>query len=78
LNKLKTNLPQSYRNVVADAGYEGEQNYVYLEKQNQKPFIKPQSYESMKKRSFSKIIGKRENMTYNAEKTNIYVPITKN
>jgi len=67
LNKLKTNLPESYCNVVADAGYEGEQNYVYLEKQNQKPFIKPQTYESMKKRSFSKIIGKRENMTYNAE-----------
>ena len=47
---------------------EGEENYVYLHKQEQKPFIKPQSYEAMKKRSFSKIIGKRENMSYDAEK----------
>ena len=34
----------------------------------QKAFIKPQTYEVMKKRSFSKIIGKRENMGYDAEK----------
>ena len=54
--------------LFADAGYESEENYVYLEKQKQKSFIKPQTYEAMKKRSYSKIIGKRENMTYDAEK----------
>jgi len=37
-------------------------------KQGLKPFIKPQTYEAMKKKSFSKIIGKRENMVYDAVK----------
>lgn len=68
LEKLGKNLPEKYSQIVADAGYESEENYVYLKKQKQKPFIKPQTYEKMKKRSFSKIIGKRENMDYDAEK----------
>ena len=66
LEKLGRNLPKKYPHIVADAGYEGEENYVYLQKQEQKAFIKPQTYERMKKRSFSKIIGKRENMDYDA------------
>ncbi|MHB8076987.1 IS1182 family transposase [Desulfosporosinus fructosivorans] len=68
LEKLSKNLPEKYAHIVADASYESEENYVYLRKQNQKPFIKPQTYEKMKKKSFSKIIGKRENMIYDAEK----------
>ena len=60
LKKLNKNLPRKYRNIITDAGYESEENYVYLQKQEQKAFIKPQTYEAMKKRSFSKIIGKRE------------------
>ncbi len=68
LEKLTENLPKKYRHIITDAGYESEENYVYLQGQGQKPFIKPQTYESMKKRSFSKIIGKRENMIYDAEK----------
>lgn len=68
LEKLNENLPQKYRHIIADAGYEGEENYVYLEEQNQKAFIKPQTYEIMKKRGFHKAIGKRENMVYDAEK----------
>ena len=68
LEKLHKNLPEKYHHIIADAGYESEENYVYLQKQNQKPFIKPQTYEKMKKRSFSKIIGKRENMGYDPEK----------
>ena len=68
LKKLNKNLPRKYRNIITDAGYESEENYVYLQKQEQKAFIKPQTYEVMKKRSFSKIIGKRENMIYDAEK----------
>lgn len=68
LEKLNKNLPRKYRHIITDAGYESEENYVYLEEQEQKAFIKPQTYEAMKKRSFSKIIGKRENMIYDAEK----------
>lgn len=64
LDKLKNNLPQKFLNIVADAGYESEENYLYLDKNNQNAYIKPQAYESMKKRSFKKNIGKRENMDY--------------
>ena len=62
--KLGESLPAKYKNIIADAGYESEENYVYLEKNNQKSFIKPQNYENMKKKKFKNNIGKRENMIY--------------
>lgn len=64
LDKLNKNLPKKFSNVVADAGYESEENYVYLEENNHNSFIKPQAYEVMKKQSFKKNIGKHENMNY--------------
>ena len=54
-----------YENIIADAGYESEENYVYLEENNQKSFIKPQNYENTKSKKFKNNIGKRENMIYN-------------
>lgn len=65
LEKLNESLPEKYPNIVADAGYESEENYVYLDNNEQKYFIKPQAYERMKKSSFKKNISKRENMEYN-------------
>lgn len=50
--------------MTADSGYESEEGYSYLREQNQKPYIKPQTYEKWKKRSFKKDISKRENMGY--------------
>lgn len=57
-------LGHKYRSVTADAGYENEENYLWLEKEKRIPYIKPQTYEKWKKRSFKKEIGRRENMTY--------------
>lgn len=72
LNKIKENLGRKYTNVIADSGYESEENYLYLETNGQVPYIKPQTYEKWKKKSFKKDISKRENMTY--DKTNdIYI-----
>jgi len=71
LESLHQNLPERHKNVVTDAGYESEENYAYLESQNQKSFIKPTNYESIKKSSFKKKIGMRENMGYN-EQTDEY------
>lgn len=68
LDKLIENLPKRYLRIIADAGYESEENYVYLHGHGQKAFIKPQTYDAMKKRNYSKLIGKRENMIYDAEK----------
>jgi transposase len=68
LEKLSKNLTKKFEKVTADAGYESEENYMYLEENKQAPFIKPQTYESMKKRSFKNIISRRENMAYDEEK----------
>jgi len=64
LENMKCNLDAKYRNIVADSGYESEENYAYLESEGMTSYIKPQSFDQMRKRSFAKNIGKRENMTY--------------
>lgn len=67
LKEMESRLNARYKNVIADSGYESEENYLYLEGQKQTYYIKPQTYEQWKKRSFKKNISKRENMFYNAE-----------
>lgn len=64
LKKLRKKLSQIFDSVTADSGYESEENYMYLESTGQNTFIKPQTYERMKKRSFKNNISKRENMNY--------------
>lgn len=59
---------QRYPHLVADAGYESEENYVYLKKCHQTAYIKPSNYEKSKCRKWKKDIGRMENMTYCAEK----------
>ena len=56
-----------YRNIVADAGYESEENYVFLERNGQVGYIKPQNYELSKTRNFKNDISRRENMDYDPE-----------
>lgn len=53
--------------LIADSGYESEENYLYLEKKGITYYIKPQNYEQQKKRSYKNDISKRENMAYNPE-----------
>ena len=67
LEKLEKNLGQKYEAIVADSGYESEENYTYLENNNQMAFIKPQTYEKSKTKKFKNDISKRENMQYNEE-----------
>lgn len=67
LDKLEKNLNKKYKSITADAGYESEENYTYLENNNQKAFIKPQTYEKSKTKKFKNDISKRENMHYNQE-----------
>jgi len=68
LEKMKENLGRKYTNIIADSGYESEENYLYLEKNSQIPYIKPQTYEIWKKKSFKNDISKRENMIYDGTK----------
>ena len=67
LKHMEEHLHFRYPSVTADSGYESEEVYEYLKSHDQKPYIKPQTYEKWKKRSFKKDISKRENMEYDAE-----------
>lgn len=48
LEKLDEKLPKKFENIVVDAGYESEKNYVYIEEHEQISYIKPQFYEKQK------------------------------
>ena len=57
------------RNVVADAGYESEENYSFYEKLPQTElWVKPSNYEQQKKRKYRTDISRKENMVYDAQK----------
>ena len=71
LKTIEKNLRFRYPSVTADSGYESEEAYTYLRSEKQKPYIKPQTYEKWKKRSFKQDISRRENMGYD-EKTDTY------
>ena len=59
---------KKFEQIIADAGYESEENYVYLKETNQKVFIKPTNAESSKTSEFKAQIWKRENMSYDEER----------
>ena len=65
LENMKNKIGTKFKNIIADSGYESEENYFYLEKEGLESFIKPQSYDRNKKKSFRNDISKRENMIYN-------------
>ena len=56
-----------YEEVVADAGYESLENYLYLEQNGQMCFIKPANYDQKKTSKFRKQVGRIENMEYDPE-----------
>ena len=67
LKKLQHHHGDKYEEVTADAGYESQENYLYLEENGQVSFIKPLTYEAQKTKKFREKIGRIENMAYNAE-----------
>ena len=67
LDRLEKNLNQKYESVTADAGYESEENYAYLESKKQEALIKPANYEKTKTKTFKSDISKKENMYYNTD-----------
>lgn len=67
LSGMETSLKHRYSVVVADAGYESEENYSYLEDHQMTAMIKPTNYEISKKRSYKNDISRRENMPYDPD-----------
>ncbi len=64
LKEAEQHLKFKYKNITADAGYESEENYLFLEENEQLAFIKPANYEISKTRKYKNDIGKIENMDY--------------
>ena len=71
LKDMELYLPFKYQEIVADAGYESEENYLFLEENGQLAYIKPQNYEISKTRKYRQDIGRMENMEYD-EKADCY------
>ena len=67
LADMEKHLHFRYRDIVADAGYESEENYLFLESNGQASYIKPTNYEISKTRKYKTDIGRRENMSYDKE-----------
>ena len=67
LKSMGEHLNFKYSNIVADAGYESEENYTFLSENNQIAFIKPTNFEMSKTRKFKNDISKIENMNYDKE-----------
>ena len=65
LKDAEEHLKFKYKNIVADAGYESEEN-------GQLSYIKPANYEISKTRKHRNDIGKIENMEYDAE-SDVYI-----
>lgn len=67
LKDAQEHLKFKYKNITADAGYESEENYLFLEGNGQFSYIKPANYEISKTRKYRNDIGKMENMDYDPE-----------
>ncbi len=50
--------------IVADAGYESEENYAFLEEKGLRSFIKPSNYEQSKTRKYKKQMEERASLIY--------------
>ena len=64
MKKIERRLQYRYDNVVADAGYDSEENLIYLLNHKQKAYIKPATYEKSTTRRYRNDIGLEENMDY--------------
>ena len=67
LEYLDAALTFKFERLVADAGYDSEENHKDAERRKIAAYIKPANYEQLGTKKFAAQIGKKENMTYDAE-----------
>ena len=67
LEGVKTGIRHKILNIIADAGYESKENYVYLKNNEHTSYIKQPNYEIGKK-AYKKDKFKVEHLEYNSEK----------
>jgi transposase len=67
LGSMESHLKFKYLRIVADAGYESEENYLHIETNGQLSYIKPMNYEISKTKKYQGDISRIENMEYNRD-----------
>ena len=67
VEQIESNLGIRFERIVADAGYESEENLSYLKEKSIEAYIKPANYEQIGTKKFEKEIGRKENMYYDKE-----------
>lgn len=72
LKDMEQHLPFKYQDIVADAGYESEENYLFIKNNGQIAYIKPANYEISKTRKYKQDISRMENMDYDEERDCYY------
>ena len=72
MKDMERHLPFKYAEVVADAGYESEENYAFLLENGQFSYIKPTNHEISKTQRYRKDISRAENMAYDKER-DVYI-----
>jgi transposase len=74
LDRMNAHLGCRHETVVADSGYESEENYKGLEQRGQVAYIKPQNYEKSKTRKYRDNTYLREHMLYDAKEDTYTCP----
>ena len=74
LNRIQSHTHRRFERIIADAGYESSENYLYLQENGQECYIKPQNYEISKTRKYKTDPYSVENMAYNAAKDEYTCP----
>ena len=74
LERMDAGLGRRHEAIVADAGYESEENYKGLEQRRQTAYIKPQNYEKAKTRRYRNNAYLREHMPYDTQKDTYTCP----
>ena len=72
LRDMEPYLVFKYQDIVADAGYESEENYLFIKNNGQISYIKPTNYEISKTRKYKNDISRMENMVYDEEHDSYY------
>ena len=74
LERIYSHTHRRFKKVIADAGYESIENYLYLYENKQKCFIKPTNYEIGKTRKYKSDKYFVEHLPYDKEKDEYICP----
>ncbi len=70
---MESHLGFKYSEIVADAGYESEENYLFIEGNGQTAYIKPQNYEISKTENTKKTSAEEKTWSITQTETAISV-----